>query len=86
MLYHLENCSSNRLKWWFLFSIGALVKISTGALVATTVTAEIGDVFLDTEIYDKQAGTLSLLITGAFVTTIGTAAIGDVIYVTICAT
>ena len=32
----------------FSFSIGALVIISTGALVPTTVNSEIGDGFLDT--------------------------------------
>ena len=44
----------------FFFSICALVTISTGALVVTTVTAEIFDGFLDVDIDDKLAGTLEL--------------------------
>ena len=69
----------------FYFSIGDLVTISTGALVATTVTALIVDGCLGTKITDKIAGTLTFGRTGAFVATKSTAEIGYVIDVSICA-
>ena len=50
----------------FPFSIGALVTISTVVLVETIFTAEIFDCFLDVEIDDKLAGTLSPGKTGIF--------------------
>ena len=59
----------------FSLSIGILVKISTGDLVATTDTAEVGDGFLDVEIHDKIAGTWVLERTGYFFATISTAVI-----------
>ena len=65
------------MKWCFYLSIGALITISTGALIKNAVTAEIGDGFLGTEIDNKLAGTLSLRKTGAFVANMGTAEIGD---------
>ena len=65
------------MKWCFSLSIGALVTILTGALVATTVTSEIGYGFLGTEIDDKISGNLALGKTCAYVVTIGTEAIID---------
>ena len=59
----------------FPFSRIALVTISNGTIVATTVTESIGDGFLNVDIDDKLAGTLGLGKTGYFVVTIGTVAI-----------
>ena len=58
-------------------SMGDLVTIPTDDIVTTTVTSEIGDGFLGTEIDDKLAVTLALGKTDAFIETIGTEAIGD---------
>ena len=49
--------------------------MSTGSLVATTVTAEIDYGFTDVEIDDKISYNWALWKTGGFVATIGTAAI-----------
>ena len=67
------------MKCFFSFSIGNLVPILTGALVAAKVYAEIGDHFLGTELDYKLAGTLSLgkpWTTCVFVAIIGTIEIG----------
>ena len=69
----------------FSISIGALVTISTIVLVSNTVTAEIGDGFLDVDIYDKLSGTLSLGKTGIFVATVVNTAIDKNRAVSICA-
>ena len=48
-----KNVVVTGLNIYFTFSIGLLVTIPAGDLVAKTVTTEIGDVFLDVEIDDK---------------------------------
>ena len=69
----------------FYLSVGLLVTISTGDLVATTVTASIVYAFLDVKIDDKLARTLALENTVSFFATVGTAAIDTKRSVSFCA-
>ena len=56
----------------FSFLFGIIVTISTGDIVVTTVTSEVGYVLLGVENNDKLADNWALVNTGSFVATICT--------------